>query len=70
MSTAEMLFLKRRSTCPENLQTEALHYVDFLLTRRATDQENKEWSKFSAEPQLATSVFAGRRPSMMMNNPA
>ncbi len=46
-----MLFEKAKHL-PENLQTEALHYVDFLLTRRATDQENKEWSKFSAT-QLA-----------------
>jgi hypothetical protein len=51
MSTAEMLF-ERAKHLPENLQAEALHYVDFLLTRRAAEEENKEWSQFSAT-QLA-----------------
>ena len=47
MSTAEMLFEKAKRL-PENLQAEALHYVDFLLTRRAAEREDKEWSQFSA----------------------
>ncbi len=47
MSTAEMLF-ERAKHLPENLQAEALHYVDFLLTRRAAEKEDKEWSQFSA----------------------
>lgn len=47
MSTAEMLFEKARHL-PEDLQAEALHYVDFLLARRAAEKENKEWSRFSA----------------------
>ena len=51
MSTAEMLF-ERAKNLPENLQAEALHYVDFLLSRRAAEREDKEWSKFSAT-QLA-----------------
>ena len=51
MSTAEMLFEKAKHL-PENLQAEALHYVDFLLTRRASEKEDKEWSQFSAT-QLA-----------------
>jgi hypothetical protein len=51
MSTAEMLFEKAKHL-PENLQAEALHYVDFLLTRRASEKEDKEWSRFSAA-QLA-----------------
>ena len=51
MSTAEMLFEKAKHL-PENLQAEALHYVDFLLTRRAAEKEDKEWSKFSST-QLA-----------------
>jgi uncharacterized protein DUF2281 len=51
MSTAEMLFEKAKHL-PESLQTEALHYVDFLLTRRAAEKEDKEWNQFSAT-QLA-----------------
>jgi hypothetical protein len=51
MSTAEMLFEKAKHL-PENLQAEALHYIDFLLTRRAAEQEGKEWSKLSTS-QLA-----------------
>ncbi len=51
MSTAEMLFEKAKNL-PENLQAEALHYVDFLLTRRATENEAREWSQFSTT-QLA-----------------
>lgn len=51
MSMAEMLFEKAKHP-PENLQAEALHYVDFLLTRRAAETEDKEWGKFSAS-QLA-----------------
>lgn len=47
MSTAEMLFGKARHL-PENLQAEALHCVDFLLTRRDAEKEDKEWSQFSA----------------------
>jgi hypothetical protein len=51
MSTAEMLFEKAKRL-PENLQAEALHYVDFLLARRAAEKQDKEWSQFSAT-QLA-----------------
>jgi hypothetical protein len=51
MSTAEMLFEKAKHL-PENLQAEALHYVDFLLSRRSAEKEGKEWSQFSAT-QLA-----------------
>jgi hypothetical protein len=51
MSTAEMLFEKAKNL-PENLQTEALHFVDYLLTRRAAEKEDKEWNQFSAT-QLA-----------------
>jgi hypothetical protein len=51
MSTAEMLFEKAKNL-PENLQAEALHFVDFLLTRRAAEKEDAEWSQFSAT-QLA-----------------
>jgi hypothetical protein len=51
MSTAEMLFEKAKNL-PENLQEEALHYVDFLLARRAAGKEDKDWDNFSAA-QLA-----------------
>jgi len=51
MSTAEMLFEKAKHL-PENLQVEALHYVDFLLIHRAAEKEDKDWSKFFAT-QLA-----------------
>ena len=46
-----MLF-ERAKHLPEKLQTEALHYVDFLLSRRAAEGEDINWSRFSAE-QLA-----------------
>jgi hypothetical protein len=47
MNTSEMLFEKAKHL-PESLQAEALHYVDFLLTRRAAEKEDNEWSQFSA----------------------
>jgi hypothetical protein len=47
MSIAETLFEKAKHL-PEGLRAEALHYVDFLLTRRAAEKEDKEWSDFSA----------------------
>ena len=46
-----MLFEKAKHL-PENLQAEALHYVDFLLTRRDAEKEDKDWSRFSTA-QLA-----------------
>jgi hypothetical protein len=47
MSTVEMIFEKAKRL-PENLQAETLHYVDFLLTRREAEEQNKEWARFSA----------------------
>lgn len=47
MSTAEMLFEEVKHL-PENLHAEALHYVDFLLTRSTAEIEDKEWGRFSA----------------------
>jgi Protein of unknown function (DUF2281) len=47
MTTAEMLCEKAKHL-PENLQAEALHYVNFLLSRRAAEKEDKESSQFSA----------------------
>ncbi len=51
MSTAEMIFEEAKHP-PKNLQAQALHHVDFLLTRRAAEKEDKEWSQFPAT-QLA-----------------
>ena len=51
MSTAELICEKIRRL-PENLQTEALHYVDFLLAQRHAQSEATAWARFSAA-QLA-----------------
>ncbi|MBM3836072.1 MAG: DUF2281 domain-containing protein [Verrucomicrobia bacterium] len=51
MSTAELIYEKIQHL-PENLQTEALHYVDFLLAKRHAQSEAAEWSRFSTA-QLA-----------------
>lgn len=47
MSTAEMIFQKAK-TLPEPLQTEALHYVDFLLSREEAKADASPWAKLSA----------------------
>ena len=47
MSTAEMIF-KKANALPEPLQTEALHYVDFLLSRQEAKTDGGEWAGFSA----------------------
>jgi hypothetical protein len=52
MSTAELILEKARRL-PDDLQQEALHYVDSLLARQTETQENRDWSRFSAN-QLAT----------------
>jgi hypothetical protein len=51
MSTAELI-LEKTSKLPDELQQEALHYVDSLLARQAENTERWNWSRFSAE-QLA-----------------
>lgn len=51
MSTAELL-LEKASKLPDELQREALRYVDSLLARQAGNVEQGDWSRFSAE-QLA-----------------
>ena len=49
MSTAELIYEKAKAL-PEPLQTEALHYVDYLLARRENgDDEAAEWARFSAQ---------------------
>ena len=47
MSPAEMIF-KKANALPEPLQTEALHYVDFLLSRQEAKADASEWAGFSA----------------------
>jgi hypothetical protein len=51
MSTAELL-LEKASKLPDELQREALRFVDSLLARQADKAEQRNWSRFSAE-QLA-----------------
>jgi hypothetical protein len=51
MSTAELILEKARRL-PDELQQEALHYVDSLLARKAGTEEGRDWARFSAE-QLA-----------------
>jgi hypothetical protein len=46
MSTAELIYEKAK-TLPDRLQTEALHYVDFLLSRLDIRAEDAEWAQFS-----------------------
>ena len=52
MSTAETIYEKAK-TLPDNLQTEALHYLDYLLLRRQAEVEDREWAQFSAAQLLA-----------------
>jgi hypothetical protein len=56
MSTAELIYEKAKAL-PDRLQTEALHYVDFLLARLDARTEDAEWAQFSTnqlEKQYAT----------------
>jgi len=52
MSTAELL-LEKTSKLPDELQQEALRFVDSLLARQAEETERRIWTRFSAE-QLAS----------------
>ena len=47
MSTADLIFEKAKAL-PGELQTEALHYVDFLLARWDVKSEDGDWARFSA----------------------
>jgi mRNA interferase MazF len=47
MSTAELIYEKAKAL-PGTLQTEALHYVDFLLSRQEAKTEDGDWARFSA----------------------
>lgn len=51
MSKAELIFEKAQAL-PDALQTEALHYLDFLLTHKQAKAEAAEWARYSAA-QLA-----------------
>jgi hypothetical protein len=51
MSTAELI-LERTRRLPDELQQEALQYVDSLLARQAESKESRDWSRSSAQ-QLA-----------------
>ena len=51
MSTAELI-LEKASKLPDELQQEALQYVDLLLAGQAELNEGHNWSRFSAQ-QLA-----------------
>ncbi len=51
MSTAELILEKTRRL-PDELQQEALHYVDSLLARQAETKESRDWSRFCTQ-QLA-----------------
>jgi hypothetical protein len=47
MNTAELIYEKAKAL-PGTLQTEALHYVDFLLSRQGAKSEDGDWAGFSA----------------------
>ena len=47
MSTLELIE-KKAKRLPGDLQVEALHYVEFLLSRLETRAESAEWAEFSA----------------------
>ena len=51
MSTAELIAQKTLEL-PNELQQEALHYVDYLLLRQRESAESKSWARFSAEQLL------------------
>ena len=52
VSTVELILEKTRRL-PDELQQEALHYVDSLLARQTGKKEESDWSRFSAQ-QLAS----------------
>ena len=52
MSTAETIY-ERAKTLPDDLQSEALHYLDYLMLRRLGEMEDREWTRFSGAQFLA-----------------
>jgi len=57
MNTAELVFEKTR-TLPDELQQEALRYVDSLSAKTMELNDARTWSRFSAE-QLAAQYAPG-----------
>ncbi len=57
MSTAELVYEKTRHL-PENLQSEALHYVDYLLAHQHPEGEAVAWTKFSSSELTKQYVLA------------
>ena len=53
MSTAEAIFEKAKHL-PDGLQSEVLHFVEFLLARYEPETEDQDWARFSAQQLLAT----------------
>jgi hypothetical protein len=51
MSTADAIY-ERAKALPDDLQAEALHYLDYLALRRRMESEDREWTQFAAS-QLA-----------------
>jgi hypothetical protein len=51
MSTAEVIFEKAKHL-PDPLQSEVLHFVEFLLAKYDPEAEDKEWADFSASQLL------------------
>jgi len=47
MSTAEMIYDRAR-TLPEDLQKEALHYLEYLRQLRRAETEDRDWAALSA----------------------
>ena len=56
MSTAELIY-DRAKSLPEELQREALHYLDYLRQRREAEKEDRVWATLSAA-QLARQYAA------------
>ena len=52
MSTAEVIF-ERAKHLPDGLQSEVLHFVEFLLAQYEPEAEDKEWARFSAAQLLS-----------------
>jgi hypothetical protein len=52
MSTAEVIF-ERAKNLPDRLQSEVLHFVEFLLARCGPEAEDTAWARFSASQLIA-----------------
>jgi hypothetical protein len=51
MSTAEAIFEKAKHL-PDGLQSEVLHFVEFLLARSEPESEDGDWARFSGDQLL------------------